>query len=136
MWKQFPESNAIIREARQQGKNVLVHCQAGVSRSSTLCAAFLMEELDLTADGELLVQVKSVHDRVSTCRLTNTFFVVQPLEFFLHQLEIFERCNFELDPNKHAAYRRFLMNFNAQEMIGAWSSLLLGYDSSVAIATH
>ena len=150
MWKQFPESNAIIREARQQGKNVLVHCQAGVSRSSTLCAAFLMEELDLTADGELLVQVKSVHDRVSTCRPTNTFFVcaeaiekiasvrsvVQPLEFFLHQLEIFERCNFELDPNKHAAYRRFLMNFNAKEMIGAWSSLLFGYDSSVAIATH
>jgi hypothetical protein len=51
--------------------------------------------------------------------------VVQPLEFFLHQLEIFERCNFDLDPNKYAAYRRFLMNFNAQEMIGESSSLAL-----------
>lgn len=50
--------------------------------------------------------------------------VVQPLEFFLHQLEIFERCNFELNPNKHAEYRHFLMNFNAQEMIGKLRSML------------
>lgn len=89
-----------------------------------------MEELDLTADGECaffyfrrLVDFFDIAHIVSTCpeaiqKIASVRSVVQPLEFFLHQLEIFERCNFELNPHKHAAYRRFLMNFNAQEMIG------------------
>ena len=34
---------------------------------------------------------------------------VEPTEFFLHQLEMFERMNYEVDPAKYAEYRRFLM---------------------------
>lgn len=33
----FPRVNDIIHEALAAGKSVLVHCQAGVSRSTTLC---------------------------------------------------------------------------------------------------
>lgn len=44
--------------------------------------------------------------------------VVSPIEFFLHQLEIFERCNFDLNPTKYPEYRRFLMNYDAQDMLG------------------
>lgn len=98
-----------------------------------------MEELDLTADGEYLSKSWLFATTQSHLQPHLYFFVlaeaiekiasvrsvVQPLEFFLHQLEIFERCNFELDPNKHAAYRRFLMNFNAQEMIGMSTSFFL-----------
>merc|ERR1712194_157066 len=33
---------AFVEEFREQGKNVLVHCHAGVNRSTTLCVAYLM----------------------------------------------------------------------------------------------
>jgi hypothetical protein len=39
----FPEAFAFITEARQNGKAVLVHCAAGVSRSVTIVVAYLMD---------------------------------------------------------------------------------------------
>ena len=129
---QFTESNAFIRNARSEDKKVLVHCQAGVSRSTTLCAAFLMEELDLTAEGTFLVVVPlsiiSPHASLIYFIYTNSVEAVQkiadvrsivcPAEFFMHQLELYERCNMELDASKYPEYRRFLMNYNAQDMLG------------------
>ena len=41
----FPRVNDIIHEALAAGKSVLVHCQAGVSRSTTLCASVSLSEL-------------------------------------------------------------------------------------------
>lgn len=38
----FPECNDFIHEARVKGGNVLVHCLAGVSRSVTVTAAYMM----------------------------------------------------------------------------------------------
>lgn len=83
----FHDSNTFIREALARGEGVLVHCQAGVSRSTTLVAAFLMEELELEAE-QAVDMVRMVRSQV------------EPTEFFLHQLEMFERCDCEWDPVK------------------------------------
>lgn len=47
----FEVCNDIIHSVLQKNQGILVHCQAGVSRSTTLCAAFLMHEYGYTTDG-------------------------------------------------------------------------------------
>lgn len=69
--------------------------------------------LSLSAHAEAIEKIASVRS------------VVCPAEFFLHQLELYERCNCEVDPSKYPEYRRFLMNFNAQEMIGEFAVVML-----------
>lgn len=48
--KHFEATSAFIREHLQQGHAVLVHCYAGISRSATVCIAFLMRHRDLSLD--------------------------------------------------------------------------------------
>jgi protein-tyrosine phosphatase len=49
----FEMSNAFIENAINMGGNVLVHCQMGVSRSTTIVAAYLMKKLDISAQQAL-----------------------------------------------------------------------------------
>jgi dual specificity phosphatase 12 len=51
-------------------------------------------------------------DRIAAARS-----VVAPTEFFLHQLEMYERCGCNVNPAEHAEYRRFLMAFNHAEIL-------------------
>jgi len=44
----FSQTNHFIHEARVNGGNVLVHCLAGVSRSTSICIAYIMTVSDLT----------------------------------------------------------------------------------------
>ena len=83
----FPASTQFIRDALARNEGVLVHCQAGVSRSTTLVAAFLMAELDLDVERAVEI-VRKVRSQV------------EPTEFFMHQLEMYERCECEWDPIK------------------------------------
>ena len=83
----FPGVCDFINEARMRSKGVLVHCQAGVSRSSTLVASYLMREMGLTADKALL-KIKKARP------------MVEPTEFFMMQLEMWERCDCEWNPVK------------------------------------
>ena len=83
----FPQSNQFIHDALARNERVFVHCQAGVSRSTTLVAAFLMAEFGLDVE-RAVEKVRNVRSQV------------EPTEFFLHQLEMFERCECEWDPVK------------------------------------
>ncbi|TPX67802.1 hypothetical protein CcCBS67573_g07388 [Chytriomyces confervae] len=55
--EQFDEALEFISSALQQGGRVLVHCEAGISRSSTIVIAFLMRSKSMTVrDALTLVQ--------------------------------------------------------------------------------
>ncbi|GAA6060495.1 hypothetical protein JCM10212_007126 [Sporobolomyces blumeae] len=111
----FVPTAAFIDAALAKGQGVLVHCQAGVSRSTTLVAAFLMIKLGLNVE-QAVDKVRSVRPQV------------EPTQFFLLQLEMFERCHCEWDPVKWPEERRFLMSFaQSQIMEGASPSIVLAY---------
>ena len=46
MTRHLPEAVATIQKHRRRGDAVLIHCFAGISRSATVCAAYLMAEND------------------------------------------------------------------------------------------
>ncbi|XP_054723091.1 dual specificity protein phosphatase 22-like [Uloborus diversus] len=53
--KYFPKCNDFIHNARLSGGNVLIHCLAGVSRSATITAAYIMSVTSLTLKDALKV---------------------------------------------------------------------------------
>ncbi|BGP08415.1 Dual specificity protein phosphatase 1 [Rhodotorula toruloides] len=111
----FVPTADFIDAALRKGQNVLVHCQAGVSRSTTLLAAYLMRNHGLNVE-QAVERIRSVRPQV------------EPSEFFMMQLELFERCQCEWDPVKWPEERRFLMSFaQAQIMGGAPPSIVLAY---------
>lgn len=83
----FVPTADFIDAALRKGQNVLVHCQAGVSRSTTLLAAYLMRNHGLNVE-QAVERIRSVRPQV------------EPSEFFMMQLELFERCQCEWDPVK------------------------------------
>uniref|UniRef100_A0A915CSJ6 Dual specificity protein phosphatase 19 n=1 Tax=Ditylenchus dipsaci TaxID=166011 RepID=A0A915CSJ6_9BILA len=74
----FNEATLFMRKAVEQGGNCLVHCNAGISRSSTLCIVYIMVTENKRLS-EALQQVKSVRP------------VARPNEGFMRQLEQFEK---------------------------------------------
>lgn len=83
----FPGACDFIKQARLHSNGVLVHCQAGVSRSTSLVAAYLMREMGLTTE-QALQKIRKVRMQV------------EPTDFFMLQLELFERCDCEWNPVK------------------------------------
>lgn len=88
----FPAACDFIAQARLHSKGVLVHCQAGVSRSSTLVAAYLMREMGLTTE-QALQKIRKTRKQA------------EPTEFFMLQLELWERCDCEWKPVKVRRYQ-------------------------------
>ncbi|KAG9101379.1 hypothetical protein FRC06_003075 [Ceratobasidium sp. 370] len=72
----LPATIAFIQSALSSGDGVLIHCMAGMSRSATIAAAYIMHSqgLDPTGALDLIREVRPV---------------IQPNPAFLHQLEVF-----------------------------------------------
>ena len=81
----FEQACQFIDEARQSKGSVLVHCVCGVSRSTTLCCAYLMKHHSMTVE-QALVQLRSRRH------------IIQPNTGFLRQLVLYdERLQLEQD---------------------------------------
>ncbi|KAM5536132.1 hypothetical protein V8D89_010231 [Ganoderma adspersum] len=79
----FVPSIAFIQAELDKGWGVLVHCQAGMSRSVAIVTAYLMVTQALDAEDALEVVRKARPD-------------VQPNEGFMRQLEIFHQASFRV----------------------------------------
>lgn len=77
MRQYFERACQFIDEARQSNGVVLVHCVCGISRSTTLCCAYLMKHHELTVE-QALVQLRSRRH------------IIQPNNGFLKQLVIYD----------------------------------------------
>lgn len=76
--KFFGETSKLIEDNLNENKRVLVHCTAGISRSTTIVLAFLIGRRNFTLENALIL----VHEK-RPC--------IQPNEFFMEKLEDFEK---------------------------------------------
>ncbi|KAI8986412.1 dual specificity phosphatase [Pilobolus umbonatus] len=97
----FDESNKFIQEANKAGGRILIHCQAGVSRSATLLASCIMKSKNVDRDTALNIIKKK-----RSC--------IAPNEGFMNQLQLYFDLCFDVD-SKHTEYRRFLVATMAEE---------------------
>ena len=78
LYLHFNNVHAIIRRALSEGRRVLVHCAAGVSRSATLVAAYLIAE-----------RTMRVRDAITYIATRREF--INPNPGFRKQLGLFHR---------------------------------------------
>ncbi|KAI7852167.1 protein-tyrosine phosphatase-like protein, partial [Circinella umbellata] len=72
----FPITNNFIDDALESGKRILVHCLAGVSRSPTIVAAYLMYK-------------RALHPKAALAIIKQTRPFVNPNQGFMEQLRLY-----------------------------------------------
>ncbi|KAF9279812.1 dual specificity phosphatase 12 [Mortierella alpina] len=118
----FADTYIFIQEAIAKGGKVLVHCQAGASRSVTVVCAYLMRTQNISA-GEALNAVQALRP------------IAEPNDGFMRQLMLYGDIGFDVSTNR-TEYRRFLMASMAtqREMFGYIKEMTLASDPQNAPA--
>lgn len=91
----FLPSISFIQNELDKGRGVLVHCGAGISRSATIIAAYLMYSLKLDPESAI--------DMIRTVRP-----IVEPNEGFMEQLKVFHRASYKFTPRDKATRMFYL----------------------------
>ncbi|KAH7913299.1 hypothetical protein BJ138DRAFT_1059286 [Hygrophoropsis aurantiaca] len=99
----FMPSISFIQNELDKGRGVLVHCQAGISRSATIIAAYLMHALKLDPT-IALDMIKKVRPNI------------EPNEGFMQQLEVFHQASCQFTP-RDKAIRMFYMERTVEEIM-------------------
>ncbi|KAG7439997.1 uncharacterized protein BT62DRAFT_1051642 [Guyanagaster necrorhizus] len=105
----FLPSITFIQAELDKGRSVLVHCQAGMSRSVTLVAAYLMYTRHLSPEAALELIRKSRPN-------------IDPNPGFLVQLELFHKASFRIS-RKDKATRMFYMERATEEVMNGDGTL-------------
>ncbi|KAI0322888.1 hypothetical protein OF83DRAFT_1091072 [Amylostereum chailletii] len=92
-----------IQAELEKGRGVLVHCQAGMSRSATLAAAYVMYSKG--------IDVQSAIELIQKARPT-----AQPNIGFMNQLEIFHQASFKVS-RRDKATRMFYLERAVEEIM-------------------
>nr|QQV29463.1 hypothetical protein K-LCC10_0208 [Kaumoebavirus] len=82
LYKAFKEAHTFIDKARKNGGKVMVHCMAGVSRSSTIVISYMMWRAHLKKEQ---CDVKTHLEKVRSKRP-----IVEPNPGFISQLQTFQ----------------------------------------------
>ncbi|KDQ08630.1 hypothetical protein BOTBODRAFT_148608 [Botryobasidium botryosum FD-172 SS1] len=91
----LPRAVSFIENALEKSEGVLVHCHAGMSRSASIAAAYLMksQDMDVATAVNLMKKARPI---------------VQPNKGFLHQLEIFRSASYRVYPSYKPARKYFM----------------------------
>ncbi|KAK0241705.1 hypothetical protein EDD85DRAFT_902245 [Armillaria nabsnona] len=105
----FLPSITFIQAELDKGRSLLVHCQAGMSRSVTIVAAYLMYTRHLTPEAALELIRKSRPN-------------IDPNPGFLVQLDLFHKASFRIS-RKDKATRMFYMERAVEEVMNGDGTL-------------
>ncbi|KIK68452.1 hypothetical protein GYMLUDRAFT_215067 [Collybiopsis luxurians FD-317 M1] len=98
-----------IQSELDKGRGVLVHCQAGISRSATIVAAYLMHNREMNVE-EALNLIRKARPEID------------PNPSFLAQLEIFQDASFRVS-RKDRTTRMYYMQRTTEEVLNGDGSL-------------
>ncbi|CAE6419977.1 unnamed protein product [Rhizoctonia solani] len=106
----LPATIAFIQKSLASGDGVLIHCMAGMSRSATIAAAYLMysQGLDPTGALELIREVRPT---------------IQPNPSFLHQLDVFHAAYCKIS-KRDKNIREYYLERTTNEIINGDGSAL------------
>jgi dual specificity phosphatase 12 len=99
----FLPSISFIQNELDKGRGVLVHCMAGISRSATIIAAYLMYSLKLDPE--------SAVDMIKTVRP-----IIEPNEGFMEQLKVFHQASYKFT-RRDKATRMFYLERTVEEVM-------------------
>ncbi|KDQ08484.1 hypothetical protein BOTBODRAFT_191750 [Botryobasidium botryosum FD-172 SS1] len=91
----LPRAVSFIENALGKSEGVLVHCHAGMSRSASIAAAYLIKSQDM--------DVTAAIDLMKTARP-----IIQPNKGFLRQLEIFRSASYQIYPSYKPTHKYFI----------------------------
>ncbi|KAI8334725.1 protein-tyrosine phosphatase-like protein [Chlamydoabsidia padenii] len=90
----FPDTTRFISDGLNKDERILVHCLAGISRSPTVVAGYMMEK-------------DHMRWKVALAKIKQNRPFVDPNPGFKKQLQLFQDMDYKFDPN-HPAYLDYI----------------------------